>query len=69
MIFEAALVNATNNDARDIEIFFKNYTSYVLNEELAPLRNLQKVGKLFDDDLYIMLKRSELWYEIGRAHV
>lgn len=63
MIFEAALVNATNNDARDIEIFFKNYTSYVLNEELAPLRNLQKVGKLFDDDLYIMLKRSELWYE------
>lgn len=63
MIFEAALVNATNNDARDIEIFFKNYTSYVLNEELAPLRNLQKIGKLFDDDLYIMLKRSELWYE------
>lgn len=63
MILEAALVNATNTDARDIEVFFKNYTSYVLNESLAPLRNLQRVGNLFDDDLYIMLKRSELWYE------
>ena len=63
MILEAALVNATNIDARDIEVFFKNYTSYVLNEDLGSLRNLQKVGRLFDDDLYIMLKRSELWYE------
>lgn len=63
MILEAALVNATNTDARDIEVFFKDYTSYVLNEDLAPLRNLQRVGNLFDDDLYVMLKRSELWYE------
>ncbi len=62
-LFESALVNATNSDLNYIENFFENQTAFVKNERLKPLQTLGLVGEAFSDELYVMLKRSELEYE------
>ena len=63
MIFEGALLNVTNIDASNMEQFFRNYTSYIKDDTFQSIRYPSKVGELFNDELYIMAKRSELWYE------
>lgn len=63
VLFEALLFNASVNDLGFIENYFVKLKAFIENEELKPLQKLYYVGEAFDDELYVMLKRSELEYE------
>ncbi len=62
-LFECTMFNASNSDLIDVSLFFKKFTSFIVNDDLGKLRNLNYIGNVFDDELYVMLKRSELEYE------
>lgn len=62
-LFECTMFNASNSDLIDVSSFFKKFTSFIINDSLKELRNLSYVGNILDDDIYVMLKRSELEYE------
>lgn len=63
IIFECTIFNATNSDLNHIENFFRRYTDFINDETFKELRSLKYVGEIFDDQLFVMLKRSELEYE------
>lgn len=62
-LFECTMFNASNNDLLDVSSFIRKYTSFILDKSLNEFRNLKKIGSFFNDELYVMLKRSELEYE------
>lgn len=62
-IFECTIFNATNNDLNYVENFFKKYTSFIEDKTFQNIRYPKHISKLFNDDLYVMSKRSELEYE------
>lgn len=62
-LFECTIFNATSKDLAFAERFFSKYTNFINDQSLAPLRKLNYLGNMLEDDLYIMLKRSEIEYE------
>lgn len=63
MIFEGIMLNISYMDGLNMEDYFRNYINYVKNEEFNNITSPKFVGNLFNDELYLMSKRSELWYE------
>ncbi len=63
MIFEGALLNVSNTDAEDVTKFFQHYTDYINDDTFLELHRPSYVGAFEEDELYVMAKRSELWYE------
>ncbi len=63
MIFERTLFNATNYDLINIEQFFRKYTDFLQDKSFDKLKRLNYLGEAFDDEIYVMFKRSELDYE------
>lgn len=62
-IIECTIYNATGTDLNCTEKFFRRYTDFILDKSFDSMRRLSYMGNLFDDDLYVMCKRSELEYE------
>lgn len=62
-IIECTLFNATGTDLSYIENFFRKYTDFINDNTFEFIRRPKYMGNLFDDDLYVMCKRSELEYE------
>lgn len=63
IIFECTIFNATSMDLNYVDKFFRRYADFVNDESFKNLRSLKYAGELFDDELYVMLKRSEVEYE------
>lgn len=63
MIMEGAILNVTNQDSQNLEMFFKRYTDFVNNKTFSEITHPVYTGELFKDSLFTMAKRSELWYE------
>ena len=57
------MLNATNADLNCIENFFRKYNDFINNKNFENIRQPIYMANLFDDELYVMLKRSELEYE------
>jgi len=62
-LFETIMFNATSSDLIYVEQFFHKYIDFISDETLMALRKLNYVGNVMDDELFVMLKRSELEYE------
>lgn len=62
-IFECTMLNATSKDLVNVENFFTKYIDFVNNKSLEDLCTLTSLGTLFDDGLYVKLKKSSLAYE------
>lgn len=62
-IIECTLFNATGSDLNNIEKFFRKYTDFINDNTFEFVRKPNYMGNLFEDDLYVMCKRSELEYE------
>lgn len=62
-IFTCAIFNASNADLVDVNRFFIKYTDFISDNTLDKLRKLNYVGNILGDEVYCMLKRSELEYE------
>lgn len=62
-IIECTLFNATGSDLNYIENFFRKYTDFINDKTFDFIRKPKYMGNLFNDDLYVMCKRSELEYE------
>ena len=63
MIFEGILLNLTNSDALNADQFINNYINYINNPTFDNIKKPTYISTLFDDELYVMSKKSELWYE------
>ena len=63
IIFECTILNATANDLNCVENFFRRYNSFINDKSLENMKNLQQMGELFNDELYIKLKKSGILYE------
>ncbi len=63
VIFEATLLNLSTLDALNVEKFFKNYTNFINDSTFNNLKSPRYMGNIFEDELYVMLKRSEILYE------
>lgn len=63
MIFDGILLNLTNMDSLNVEQFIKNYIDYLNDNTFDNIRKPTYITNIFDDELYIMSKKSELWYE------
>ena len=63
MILESTMLNVSNFDVLNISEFFKKYIDYVNNVGLDSIDGLQYIGELFNDELYVKVKRAELLYE------
>lgn len=62
-IFECTIFNATNMELNNVEEFFIRYTSFMNDKTFENIRKPKYIGNLFDDELYVMSKRSEIEYE------
>ena len=62
-LIECTLFNATGTDLSNIENFFRKYTDFINDKTFDFIRRPKHMGNLFNDDLYVMCKRSELEYE------
>lgn len=62
-LFSCTMFNATSTDLIFTELFFRKYTHFVSDTSLDSYRRLSYIGQALDDELYVMLKRSELEYE------
>lgn len=62
-LFECTIFNASSNDLIDVSSFISKFSKFVVNDSLSDLCSLKYIGKMCDDELYVMLKRSELEYE------
>lgn len=62
-VFESTMFNATAMDLNNIEQFFRRYNDFINDQTFQNIRKPVCMGELFDDQLYIMSKRSELEYE------
>jgi len=62
-IIECTLFNATGADLSYIENFFRKYTDFINDKTFDFIRRPKYMGNLFDDNLFVMCKRSELEYE------
>ena len=62
-IFKYLLLNLTNSDALDIEIFMNNYTEYLKDNTFRNINKPTKMTSIFGDDMYVMQKKSDLAYE------
>ena len=63
MIFDGILLNLTNIDSLNAEQFIKNYIDYINDNTFDNIKRPIYITNIFDDELYIMSKKSELWYE------
>ena len=63
ILFECTMLNATNSDLNCIENFFRKYNDFINNKTFENIRSPKFLGNAFDDELFVMLKRSELEYE------
>lgn len=63
ILLECTMLNATNADLNCIENFFRKYNDFINNKNFENIRQPIYMANLFDDELYVMLKRSELEYE------
>jgi len=63
IIFECTILNATANDLNCAENYFRRYNSFISNKVLENMRNLEKIGELFGDQIYMKLKKAEISYE------
>lgn len=62
-IIECTIYNATGADLNCTEKFFRRYTDFITDKSFDSIRKPSYMGNLFEDDLYVMCKRSELEYE------
>ena len=66
-LFESTMFNASSKDASFIENFIIKYTSFVTDKTLYPFRTLGYLSggesTVLQDEVFLMLKRSELEYE------
>ena len=62
-IIECTLFNATGSDLNYTENFFRKYTDFINDKTFNFIRLPKYMGSIFDDDLFVMCKRSELQYE------
>lgn len=62
-IFECTIFNATGTDLNNIENFFRVYTDFITDKTFENIRRPSYIAELFDDELYVMSKRSEIEYE------
>lgn len=62
-IFFGTLLNSTANDLLNIEKYFQKYTDFMTDETFDGIKNVTKMGNIFNDELYVKFKRSELEYE------
>ena len=62
-IFECTIFNATNTDLNNVENFFRMYTDFINDKTFENIRKPCYIGELFNDQLFVMSKRSELEYE------
>lgn len=62
-IIECTLFNATGADLNYTENFFRKYTDFINDKTFDFIRMPKYMGNLFNDDLFVMCKRSELQYE------
>ena len=63
ILFESTILNASVSDLSNVQEFFRKYTNYLNDNTLSKFKNLTFIGNLFNDELYVMLKRAELEYE------
>ena len=63
LVLFSTLLNATANDLLSIEKYFQKYTDFITDNTFDYIKTLRELGNLFDDQLYVKLKRSELEYE------
>lgn len=63
MIFECTMLNATSTDLAYVENFFRKYNDFINDKTFENVRYPNYMGELFDDQLFVMSKRSELQYE------
>ncbi len=62
-LIESTIFNITNADAAHITKFFRKYTLFLQDHTFCPLSSPYKIGYAFDDDLYVMYRKSEPEYE------
>jgi len=62
-LFECTIFNATSIDLNYVENFFRRYTDFINDKTFENIRKPKYMGQLFDDELFVMSKRSELEYE------
>lgn len=62
-LIESTIFNVTNADAAHIIKFFRKYTLFLKEHTFCPLSSPQKIGFAFNDDLYVMYRKSEPEYE------
>ncbi len=63
MLFFSTMLNATSLDLLNIEKYFQKYTNFINDTTFDNLKQVQKIGDIFNDELYLKLKRAELEYE------
>lgn len=63
IIFECTILNATASDLNCAENFFRRYNNFISDKTLENMLNLKCAGELFNDELYIKLKKAEILYE------
>lgn len=63
LIFFSTMLNATSNDLLNIEKYFQKYTDFIIDNTFEKIKSVTKLGNIFDDELYVKVKRSELEYE------
>lgn len=63
-ILRWTLINANGMDACDLEYFFSKYQSFFEKNELDFYKGLpKKIGRILNDNLFLMNKKAELAYE------
>lgn len=63
-LFLWTMRNASLSDLRNLEEYFSRYTLYFKNDSLDFIKNYpMKIGEIFNDELYVFLKKSTVVYE------
>lgn len=63
-LFFWTLLNASRTDLLNIEKFFIKYTRFVADDTFAKYKNkTYKIAKIFNDELYVRIKKATLAYE------
>lgn len=63
MILEGTSLNLSEYQSENLEKFFEMYTNFIKDNILTQFNHPIFINIFFDDELYVMTKRSELWYE------
>lgn len=63
MIFQCTMCNATQENLLDIENYFNQYINFLNDKTFINFKTPKYLSSKFDDQIYIMLKNSDLEYE------